>query len=152
MATHLRQQFLTRLATATLASLTTTGTRVEVGRVRALPADAQPTLLLDLGPEQISAAEILSGRNRIVERALEIIVRGAVKVSTSYLETLNAIALEVETAIAGDQSLGGLSKAVQLSSIDEPELDGSGDKITAFITLRFNVLYAAALNAPETAR
>ena len=154
---HLREQFLTRLSGTTLASLTTTGTRVEVARTAPLAQDASATLLIDLGAEQIRPAEILRGRARIVERELEVIIRGAVKAvapsaGSSYLTALNAIALEVETAIGNDQSLGSLCKSVQLTAIDEPELEGAGEKTVAVVTLHFNILYLTALNAPQTPR
>lgn len=149
---HLRQQFLDRLSTATLLNLTSTGTRVSVARTTPITQDAQPTLLIDLGPEQAEIAEILHGRNRVLSRSLELVVRGALKAVSGWMSSLNAIALEVETAIAGDQTLGGLCKYVQLVAIDEPELEGQGEKTVAVITLRFNINYHAALNAPGTPR
>jgi hypothetical protein len=64
-------------------------------------------------------------------------VRGMVKAVSGYLDTLNAIALEVETAIAGDQSLGGITKSVQLTAIDEPDIEGQGEKTVAVMTMHF---------------
>lgn len=151
MSTHLRQQFLDRLQNSTLANLATTGTRVEVGRATPLAADASATLLIDLGAEQIEPKEILRARQRLEERTLELIVRGAVK-GSGYLATLNAIAYDVEVAIAGDQSLGGLSKYVQLVAIDEPEIEGQGEKTVAVMAMHFHIYYATKLNAPQTAQ
>jgi hypothetical protein len=152
MALHLRQQFLNRLAGTTLLNLATTGTRVLVGRVTPLAADASPTLLLGLGPEEINPDEILKARQRVLDRTLDLIVRGAVKVTTNFVETLNAMVFEVETAIAGDQTLGGLAKSVQITAIEEPEIEGQGEKTVAVVTMHFNINYFTALNAPDIPR
>lgn len=152
MPTHLREQFLTRLSGTTLTGLTTTGTRVYAARATALGADDSASLLIDLGAEEITPTEIFRVRQRTLERSLELIVRGAVKAVSGYLTTLNAIALEVETAIAGDQTLGGLCKSVQITAIDEPEIEGQGEKTVAVVTLRFSINYFTALNAPQTPR
>lgn len=148
---HLRQQFLDRLSGTTLNNLTTTGTRVDVGRATPLAADASATLLLDLGPEQIVPQEILRARQRIQERTLELIVRAAFK-GSSYIATLNTILKEVEVAIAGDQSLGGLCKYVQIVSIEEPDIEGQGEKTVAVMAMHFHIVYVTALNAPQTPR
>lgn len=149
---HLRQQFLDRLSGTTLLNLTTTGTRVYVGRITPLSQDASPSLLLDLGEESTELAEILHGRQAVLDRSLELIVHGAVKAVSGYIATLNTIALEVEVAIAGDQSLGGLCKYVRLAGIGEPILEGQGEKPVALMSMRFIVRYMAALNAPQTPR
>lgn len=151
-STHLREQFLTRLSGTTLTNLSTTSTRVYVARTTPLAVDASASLLIDLGGEQIRPAEILHGRSRVIERELELIVRGMVKSVSGYLTTLNAIALEVETAIAGDQSLGGLCKSVQPTAIDEPQFEGAGEKTVAILTMHFSINYLTALNAPQTPR
>jgi hypothetical protein len=51
---HLRKQIRDRLSGTTLASLTTTGTRVYVGRATPLAVDASPSLLIDSAPSRSS--------------------------------------------------------------------------------------------------
>ena len=150
MADHLRKQLRDAFAAA-VTGLTTTGSRVYTGRTSALAADASPSLLIDMGAEDIVPEGILAGRQRTTQRTLEILARAAVKQNTGYLDTLDTIALEVEHAIAANQSLGGLSKSVQLAAIDEPDLEGQAEKNIAVMALHFNVTYYATLAAPQTA-
>lgn len=148
---HLRTQIRSAVVTA-LTNLSSTGTRVYSGRVDPLAADASASLLVDVGEEQIETVSIGGSRNRILDRRLEVIIRAGVKAGSGYLDTLDQIALEVEQALAANQSLGGVAKYVQPTGIEAPELDGQGEKTVAFLTMRFSVAYMAALNAPQTAR
>lgn len=154
MADHLRKQIRAAVvASGVLGNLTTTGTRVLQGRTTPLAADAQPTLLVDLGEEQIETSAIgASARARMLKRELELIVRGAVKAASGYLDTLDAIALEVETAIANNSTLGGLAKTIRPAGMDTPELDGQGEKTVAILNMRFIVEYYTTQNAPQTPR
>jgi len=151
MADHLRKQIRAAIVTA-CTGLTTTGTRVYAGRATPLPEGSDPALLIDMGAESIATSS-LGGASRLQERTLEIVIQGAVKtVQSTYLDTLDAIALEVEQALAGVQTLGGLSKWIQPRAIDEPEIEGGGEKTVAVMAMHFDVLYYTALNAPQTAR
>lgn len=147
MADHLRKQIRAAAVTA-LTNLTSTGVRVYEGRVNPLPTELA-SLLVDLGGERIDAAT-RNGAARVNERNLELEVRAIVK-GTGYLASLDAIVLEVETAIAANQSLGGLAKWVQPTEYDRPEIDGGGEKTVAVQTMRFQITYYAALNAPTAA-
>jgi hypothetical protein len=149
---HLRKQIRDAVVT-TLTGLSTTASRVYSGRATPLAVDASPSLLIDVGAEQIVTSSMGAGaRNRLLERTLEIEVRAMVKAVSGYLDTLDAIVLEVEQALAAEQSLDGLAKSVQPAGYDAPEIDGQGEKTVAELTLRFNVTYYAALNAPDTPR
>lgn len=152
MADHLRTQIRDAFVTA-LTGLSTTGNRVEVGRATPIAADAQPTLLVDVGGEAIVNSSVLARASRIQERTLEVVVRAAVKTAAgTYLDDLDQIAKEVEIALAGAQTLGGLCKSIQPRDFDEPEIDGTGNKTVAVMAMHFDVLYFAALNAPDTPR
>lgn len=149
---HLRTQ-IRSAAKGYLTGLATTGARVYEGRATPVAADSSPVLLVDLGQEVIATEALgAAARARILQRSLELVVRAGVKAVSGYLATLDQIALEVEQALAAQQSLGGLAKSVQPSSYEEPEIDGQGEKTVAVLTMRFTVTYYAALNAPETPR
>lgn len=147
MSDHVRKQLRAAAVTA-LTNLVSTSGRVYEGRVHPLPTE-QASLLVDIGGERISAST-RGGASRVNERDLELEVRAVVK-GTSYLAALDAIVLEVEEAIAANQSLGGLAKWVQPTEYDRPEIDGNGDKTAAVQTMRFQITYYAALNAPTVA-
>lgn len=147
MSDHVRKQ-LRAAAAMVLNNLTTTGSRVYQGRTNALPTE-QASLLVDVGGEQVSPIT-LSGSGRVNQRELELEVRAIVK-GTGYLDTLDAIVLEVESALAANESLGGLAKTVQPTEYDRPDLDGTGDKTVAVQLMRFRITYYAALNAPTVA-
>lgn len=147
MTDHVRKQIRAAAVTA-LTNLTTTSGRVYEGRAHSLPSESA-SLLVDVGGERIESASAF-GAARVMQRELELEVRGVVK-GTGYLATLDAIVLEVENAFAADQSLGGLAKWVQPAEYERPEIEGSGEKTVAVQTMRFNVTYFAALNAPTQA-
>ena len=147
MADHVRKQLRDAAVTA-LTNLTSTSGRVYEGRANPLPTELA-SLLVDIGGERIEASS-RGGAGRINQRDLELEVRAIVK-GTGYLASLDAIVLEVETAIAANQSLGGLAKWVQPTEYDRPEIDGSGEKTVAVQTMRFQITYYAALNAPTAA-
>lgn len=151
MADHLRKRIRGAVITA-CTGLATTGSRVYAGRVDPLPDTQGATLLVDMGPEEIVASS-LGGAGRLLERRLGLVLRAMVKThAATYLDTLDQIAKEVEVALAADQTLGGLVKWVQPESMEEPELDGQGDKVVASLVMRFACFYYAALNAPDTPR
>lgn len=146
---HLRTQIRDAVRAA-LAGLSTTSTRVYAGRTTPLPDEGLATLLIDMGDETIEAVS-WGPRNRFNERRLELVVRAVVKASSDYMTTLNQVAKEVEVALAGVPSLGGLCKTLQLRDVDDPIAEASGEKPVAELTLRLVVTYIARLNAPQTA-
>jgi len=135
-------------AVALLTGLSTTGARVYKDRLQARPLETSelPCILVTTGGETVEGSTVHAPA--VIQRELELQVIGVVRALTGLDDTLDDIALEVETALSG----GTLStKAdVALASIDEPSFDGSVDMPVARQTMRFRVTYATAANAPGT--
>jgi len=151
MADHLRKRIRDAVVAA-CTGLSTTGGRVYTGRMTPLPAGNGPSLLVDMGGEDIAAAS-LGGAGRLMERSLDLVLRAAVKTTAAtYLDTLDQVAKEVQVALAADQTLGGLVKWIQPAGIAEPDLNGDGEQAVAMIAMRFTCFYYSALNAPDIPR
>lgn len=150
MADHVRKQ-IRAAAVSTLAGLATTGANVFESRPanRPLQGNELPGLLVDLAGEDITRGSM--GVRGINERTAVLRVRVVVKEVDSYADTLDQIIKEVEIALAGNQTLGGLCKYVQPVSIDV-DLDGETERPVASADMNFEVLYYTALDAPDVPR
>ena len=149
MADHLRRQIREAAATL-LTGLATTGSNVFQSRVYPLRDGQLPALRIFTLNESVEANTIGAGPARLQERTLTLGVEGCVKAKDNYDDTLDAICKEVEVAIAGDNTLGGKCKWVQLTST-EIDMDGETEQPIAIARLSFQVFYITALNAPDVA-
>lgn len=149
MADHVRKRIRASLKTL-LTGLTTTSANCFASRLTPLADNELPAVLVDtLEAGEIRAGSI-GGSARLLERALPVTVSVAVKESDGYQDKLDQIYKEIEVAIAGDNTLGGLAKYVQPSGEPAVELSGDGEKPIATGRMTFEVLYVTALNAPDT--
>lgn len=146
MADHIRKQIRTA-AVAALTGLATTGANVFSSRVYPLQDAELPALRISNPAEAIEPAS-MGGANRYLERSLTLEVQACVKQVTGYEDVVDQIAKEVEVALANNNTLGNLAKWIVPRGI-ETELTGEGDKPISVATLRFEVLYYTALNAPD---
>jgi hypothetical protein len=146
MADHVRKQIRAAAVTA-LTGLATTGARVFASRVYPLQDSDIPGLRIS-NPEEAIEAVSVGGANRFLERTLTLEVQGCVKQVSGYEDLVDQIAKEVETALANNNTLGALCKYITPRGI-ETELSGEAEKPIAVATLRFEVVYYTALNAPD---
>jgi hypothetical protein len=146
MTTHVSEQIVAAAALA-LTGLTTTGANVFDSRVYPVQSAQLPALLVDQGDEASSPGE-LWGFSRALERTMQLLVVAKVEQNTSYRTLVNTIRKEVEVALAA-ASLPG-AKWVQPASC-LIELAGEGEKPIASATMTFEVMYLAALGAPDVA-
>lgn len=148
MPTHMRQQIRQGAATA-LASLATSGDNVFLSRAEAIAADRFPAIAISTQNET-SEVQTVFGPGRIVQRTVELLVEAVAVENDTYADTLDQIALEVETALADNMSLG-----VGAKWIDPPETnietDGRGQLVVAVAVMTFRVTYFTAQNAPGVA-
>lgn len=143
MTTHVRQQI--REAVATLVTgLATTGNRVHQSRLRPQAASGLPCLLVHSNDtEQVDAADA----DVLQERRLPIVVRGIAKGGATLDDTLDAMALEVETALAANPRLSGKAAMGRLESVDT-EFDDSTDQPVGEIQLRYLYTYFTQAGTP----
>lgn len=131
---HSRTQLREQMASL-LTGLATTGARVYQSRMR--PADGLPCLLVTTNDEDITPGNI----HGWYERRVSLQVRGFAKGGTTLDDTLDQIALEVETALAGSRA--------ELDRI-EVDFDDELEQPVGVITLTYQMTYFTAASDPAT--
>ncbi|HQS18606.1 hypothetical protein [Reyranella sp.] len=142
---HARSQIVLA-AVQILTGLATTGPRVHAGRAWPVESGATPCLLVYARREQ-SGSDTMGGPSRKLRRELTLSVEGLVAETDDSDATLDAIAFEVETALAADPKLGGLCLDLEISGTDIAA-NAEGDTRQGRIRLDFTIFYRTAANAP----
>lgn len=130
---HVRQQIRSHIATL-LTGLTTTGSKVFKSRMR--PQDQLPCLLVTTQDEDIE-----TGASGTTDRSLQLVVRGFAKGNSTLDDTLDQIALEVETVMA--------TEGYDLRKI-EIDFDDELEKPVGSVSLHYQILYFTPAGNPGT--
>lgn len=143
---HVRTTIRNTVASA-LTGLTTTGSHVFKSRMHPQAEANLPCLLVITNDEP----EIMEGDGspQTLERHLDVQVKGIVKASSNLDETLDKIALEVETAMSV-LALTGAIKALSFQSINVG-MDDSLDKPVGVIALNYRITYYTVAGVPGAA-
>lgn len=145
MADHVRKQLRDAVVTA-LTGLATTGANAFGARVYPLQDDELPALRIFTASEDALASTIHVPA--LIERAVHLVVEGVAKATADLDDTLDAIGLEVETALAPGMVLGSRTIALTYSGCGI-ELSGEGEKVTGSISMRFEAVLYNAANTPD---
>lgn len=132
--THLRTQIRNDVAAA-VTSLATTGARVFKSRMRPKDESKLPCLLVTTNDEDVSGGAVGGG----LDRQLQVVIRGIAAGGDGLDDTLDQIALEVETALANTQ--------LSLRRV-EIDYDDSLEKPVGEISLTFEILYFTSAGNP----
>lgn len=135
---HVRRQIREAVAAA-VTGLATTGSRVFQSRVYPLRDADLPCLLVSTGDEEISPATI----GNILQRDIDLHVRGVAKAGTDLDDTLDQIALEVETAIANGYPEARLHKV-------ETDMEDTLEKPAGVLALTYRLTVFTAAGNPGT--
>lgn len=146
---HVRQQIREKVVQV-LTGLTTTGSRVYVGRTRPLEAGHEPTLLIYTTPAQAGGQESAQTINmdypRTLRRQMTLAIEGRVQENEPCDDLLDDIAAEVETAMS-DPRLGKLVKdCIYQSTVSQ--VDASGTRHEGAIRITYLVTYFTKEAAP----
>ena len=139
---HIRQSIREAVVTA-VTGLTTTGSRVYDSRILPQAASDLPCLRVYATTETSEEATLVN-----LARTCNIVVQGIARATSEVEDTLDTIAEEVETAIAGATITG--CKEIHIVS-SELEFEGDGDNPHGMVTLTFAALYHTARATPGTA-
>lgn len=143
MADHVAEQII-QAAKAALTG-TSAGANVFDSRLYNLQDSELPALLVDQGDE---SSEIGGKGNAIeLQRTLELLVIAVAKQTIDYRKRVNTLRKEVEQRLAAP-AFGALCKYCVPKSLTL-ELDGEGEQPVARATMKFEVLYYTAANAPD---
>lgn len=145
MADHVRTQLRDAVVTA-VTGLATTGASVFASRVYAVQLSELPALLVYQASDEVVERTMHSPPT--VTLAVEIVIRGVAKAIASLDDTLDTIAKEVQTALAGGVNISGSTVPVVYEG-SETTLDGEGEKPTGQIEMRFTGTVSYAANAPD---
>jgi len=101
---------------AALTGLTTTGVNVSVDPVYDIEAVKLPQLVITTGDESADPVAYGSGY-RTYQRVLNLSIEAIAQATTGLADTLDQIALEVETAINADPTLAATAMDAVLTGI-----------------------------------
>jgi hypothetical protein len=143
---HLHRQIVEAVA-STLTGLPTSGPRVYTNRLHPMQDAHLPGLRIFLGSE--TAEPITVSAETILERDLSIIVEACAKAISDVDQVLDAMSLEVESALADGVAVSG-KRVPTLYSGMEMELDGEMEKPVGVKRMTFRCLFRAAAMTPDT--
>lgn len=133
--THVRQQIREACA-ALVTGLATTGSRVFQSRMRPQKESHLPCLLVTTNDEQIDGSA-----TGIQERRLTLEIRGLAMATANLDDTLDTMALEIETAMS---ATGYALEKIEVDFDDELE------KPVGSVALTYQVLYFTNAGTPGT--
>lgn len=122
-----------------VTGLATTGDRVEVGRTRPLPARHLPTLLVYTVEE--TSGRQYDGNPASLGRTVQVFIDGRVSAIEPPDDDLDQIAFEIEAAMRGDPTIGGLAFDSVLSST-LTDVKAEGTSHLGAIRLEYRVRYS----------
>ena len=140
---HKRAQIKSRVATV-LTGLATTGLNVFLSRTYPIATSDLPGLLIYANSESIERLEI--GIQNRQQRTLDLSIEAVAK-GNSAESTLDQVTVEVEEAMANDQTLNGL--AIDSRITDTQIRQASAESEFFIATLRYEILYRTTDNDVE---
>jgi hypothetical protein len=140
---HKRAQIKARIQTV-LTGLATTGSNVFQSRTYPIATSDLPGLLIYANSESIERLEI--GIQNRQQRNLDLVIEAVAK-GASAESTLDTITVEVEEAMANDQTLNGL--AIDSAITDTQIRQASAESEFFIATMRYTVLYRTIENDVE---
>jgi hypothetical protein len=145
---HVRQQIRDRIVSVLKSNVSLVKRRVFSSRVYALTEKDLPAITVYTGSEASTLQTIgVKTSARIVSVDVDIYVRA----TSNFDNDVDAIAVQIEEAIANDFTVNGLAKSAVLSGTDM-NFSGEAEQPVGSAKLTFDVRYDTAINNVETAR
>jgi hypothetical protein len=145
---HVRQQIRDRIVSVLKSNVSLVKRRVFSSRVYALTEKDLPAITVYAGSEA-SALQTIGVKTsaRVVSIEVDLYVRA----TNNFDNDVDAIAVQIEEAIANDFTVNGLAKSAVLSGTDI-NFSGEAEQPVGSAKLTFDVRYDTAINDVETAR
>lgn len=145
---HVRKQIRDRIASTLTSSVSLVSSRVYTSRVYPLTEAKLPAITVYSGSEVSSRLNMgVSDLNRSLSAEVDIYVRA----TGTFDDDVDAIAVQIEEAIAGDFTVNGLAKEAVLTGT-EIQFSGDAEQPIGIAKLTYSVRYVTALNDVETAK
>jgi|TARA_S200002703_G_scaffold151122_1_gene150119 hypothetical protein len=145
---HVRQQIRERIVSVLTTNVTLVSSRVFGSRVYSFSEADLPAITVYAGSET-SGLQTLGLKTS--QRIVSIQVDAYVRATSDFDDDVDAIAVQIEEAIANDFTVNGLAKTAVLSST-EMNFSGEAEQPIGSARLTFDVRYDTAINDVETAR
>lgn len=139
---HIRRTLREAVATA-VTGLATTSTRVYQSRMRPATDTVLPCLLVT-----VDGSELEEGLQNVQQRNFAVVVRGLAKAGATLDDTLDQIALEVETAVESAGTFTGLVPGGLTLERDEIDFDDTLEKPVGVIGLYYRAVCFTHAGAP----
>lgn len=145
---HVRKQIRDRMASTISTGATLVSSRVYTTRVYPLTDANLPAITVYTGSEVSNRLNMgLNDLNRSLTVDVDIYVRA----TSTFDDDVDAIAVQIEEAIAGDFTVNGLAKEAVLTGT-EIQFSGDAEQPVGVAKLTYSVRYVTALNDVETAK
>ncbi len=145
---HVRQQIRERIVSVLNSGVTLVSNRVYGSRVYSLTEADLPAVIVYAGSETSALQTMgLKTSARVVSIEVDAYVRG----TSNFDNDVDAIAVQIEEAIANDFNVNGLAKSAVLANT-EINFSGEAEQPIGSAKLTFDVRYDTAINDVETAR
>jgi len=145
---HVRKQIRDRVESTLSSGVTSVGGRVYASRVYPLTNPDLPAVAIYAGSEG-SALQTMGLRTLM--RELSLNVDAYVRINDTFDDTIDALCVEIEEAIAADYTLNGLAKDTILTGT-EIDFDGEAEKPVGVARLTYTIRYVTSIGDVETAR
>ena len=145
---HVRKQIRDRVASTLKSNVSLVQRRVYTTRVHPLNDTNLPAISVYTGSE---ASERMNAGETDMIRELSLDVDIYVRETSKFDDDVDAIAVQVEEAMANDFTINGLAKFSTLTST-EIQFDGDADQILGVAKLTYSVRYVTAIKDVETAK
>ena len=145
---HVRKQIRDRIASTLTSSVSLVSSRVFASRVYPLTEAKLPAITVYTGSEVSNRLNMgVSALNRSLSVEVDIYVRA----TNTFDDDVDAIAVQVEEAIAADFTVNSLAKEAVLSGTDI-QFSGDAEQPIGVTKLTFTVRYVTALTNGEAAK
>ena len=145
---HVRKQIRDRIASTLTSSVSLVSSRVFASRVYPLTEAKLPAITVYTGSEVSNRLNMgVSDLNRSLSVEVDIYVRA----TNTFDDDVDAIAVQVEEAIAADFTVNSLAKEAVLSGTDI-QFSGDAEQPIGVTKLTFTVRYVTALTNVEAAK
>jgi len=145
---HVRKQIRDKVASLLKSNVSLVQRRVYTTRVHPLNDTNLPAISVYTGTE--TSQRLQAGVTDMI-RELSLEIDCYVRETSSFDDDVDAIAVQVEEAMATKFTLDGLAKFTVLTST-QIQFDGDADQILGVAKLTYSVQYVTPINDVETAK
>lgn len=145
---HVRKQIRDALAAKLTSDVALVRRNVFSTRVFPLDGGKLPCISVYTSSE---GSELLTMGAKTLRRGVSVVVEAYIRATGVFDDDADAIAVQVEAAVASDTTLGGVAKDTVLTST-EIEFSGDAEQPIGVARLTFDVLYVTSIDDASQAR